>query len=110
MAHFVIKRYDTVPQLEVQIIKESNEAPLDLTGASASFTLKQGANPVINQAPAFILEGTQGRLAYRWQSGDTATPGLYAAEFQVVFPDGKKATFPSQDSLTVLIAEDLDGS
>jgi hypothetical protein len=34
-------------------------------------------------------------VAYSWQVGDTATPGLYRAEWIVLFSDGGTATYPN---------------
>jgi hypothetical protein len=49
-----------------------------------------------------------GQVTYSWGTADVATAGLYDAEIEVLWNDGKAETFPSGSYWTVLITEDID--
>lgn len=45
-------------------------------------------------------------VRYTWQNGDTDTPGVYDAEFELTLTGGP-ATIPTRDHLTVVVYDDL---
>jgi hypothetical protein len=48
-----------------------------------------------------------GRVRYDWQSGDTALPGVYFAEWRVQYATGKEATFPNNRHLLIDVLEGI---
>lgn len=100
MADFTIKRNDTRPVLEVQLTDTVNgvTTPIDLTAATGVKLLMrtQGGQTgtAVNSACTFIDRPT-GWIRYTWISADTATAGLYWAEFQITWTDGGVETVPN---------------
>jgi K+/H+ antiporter YhaU regulatory subunit KhtT len=43
------------------------------------------------------------RVHYQWQSTDTAIPGIYRAQAVVLFPGSQPETFPSEETLYVIV-------
>lgn len=107
---FYIKRNDTRPEINIIVIDESSGNPLNLTGATATFSMKKaGASaPKITRAAAQIADAAAGKVKYSWATGDTNDPGIYRAEFEVTFSGGGKATFPGDGYIEVHILEDVD--
>lgn len=99
MSTFTIKRGDTAPALRFALIPEI----IDLTGASVVFNLRG----VLDRAPADIVAALPPVVEYQWQPGDTQSAGLYPAEFEVTYSDGRIETFPSANNLVVQIVPDL---
>lgn len=98
---FAIKTSNQRPALAV-VVKQAG-SPLDLTGATATFTLKNrdtGAVKVNAQA-ANITGATAGELEYRWAAGDTDTPGVYEGEFQITLPGSLALTVPGDSYIEV---------
>lgn len=102
------KANDTAPAIEGQLT-DSSGSPVDVTGASVTFIMKAvgGNTPKINAA-ATIVTAASGIVKYTPATGDTDTAGDYLAEFQVIFGDGSKETFPNPAYLAVTITADLD--
>jgi hypothetical protein len=46
-------------------------------------------------------------VEYSWQAGDTATAGLFEAEFRVTYAGGRIETFPNDGFIAVRISEDI---
>src|SRR5688572_24052918 len=81
-----LKRGDLAPDVEIQVTDE-NDVPVDLTGASITFSMWNSRNPgtlVIDDNAGVLTNAAQGRIAYRWSGSDTdQTPGTYEAEFTI---------------------------
>lgn len=97
---FHIKRNDTSPAIEMAL--STKAGPVDLTGASVYFHM---ANVV--SAAAVIVDAAQGIVRYNWGVGDTDTEGYHLIEWEVVYSDGKKETFPNDGYSTVKITADI---
>lgn len=94
---FSLKQGDTSPPFRGKA-KDATGKLVPLTGATATFRMKpqiQGLRAPIS-APADV-DGLTSELSYDWASdgSDTNVPGLYDAEFHVVFADGSEETFPN---------------
>ena len=107
MQTFTIKSRDRLPPLRVQLI-EDNGYPANLTDATVRFIMKRNPNasPVVD-AQATILDPLNGVVEYAWQAGDTDSPGMYVAEFEVTYPDGTIKTYPGYNYIYIRIAQDL---
>ena len=105
-----IKQNDTRPYATATLTR--GNAVVDLTQASSvTFKMRRrtGVDLVVD-AMAVITDAAGGEVEYRWSDGDTATPGEYFAEWEVLWVDSSKETFPTIAQDLVLILSDLDGS
>lgn len=98
---FRIKRNDTSPAIKRKLL-DSDGNVINLTGASVRFYMSDKV-----AADATILNAIEGIVSYDWQDGDTDTSGVHNAEFEVVYADGTKETFPNDSNIIVVIASDL---
>ena len=102
---FLITRGDRSPALKWEIAIPD----LNLLGASVVFNMRRTRDnePIILRAEAGVVEGTVlPTLIYEWTVEDTAEAGLFIAEFEVIYADGKPETFPSE-KIVVKIDPDL---
>lgn len=105
---FRIKKGDTAPPIAVQILKESDNLPLDISSSSVTFSMYRTVDSSTLKVPASagsIVSGPLGQVQYSWAAGDTDTPGKYDAEFTVTLPSGKIATFPSEGYILVEVLD-----
>ncbi len=105
-ADFTIKAHDTYPPLSFTI--SDLGGALDVSGASLISFIAKG--------PSYLLIGTcvmtdaaNGEGYYQWQPGDTAEPGEYLFEFQMLSASGVE-TFPNDGYKTLSIVADLDNA
>jgi hypothetical protein len=101
---FTIKRGDTAPAIRYAL----EPATVDLTGATVRFQMRARNGSVILDVGALVVTATgTPTVEYSWQAGDTATAGLYEAEFRVTYADGKIETFPNGGFIRVGINQDV---
>lgn len=97
---FTIKQGDTLPALNASL-EDSSGNPVDLTGATILFRMRKvGAAALTVEAAAVIVSATGGTVRYNWQTGDTATPGSYEAEFRCTLPSGIE-TVPNANNIGI---------
>jgi hypothetical protein len=83
MSTFAIKQHNRLPSLRLSVTGVG-----DLTGGAVRFHMRRAdGGPVVVDAAA-VLESVgddddSAVLRYDWAVGDTLTPGLYDAEFEV---------------------------
>jgi hypothetical protein len=111
---FVLKQNDQRPLFVVVLkdnIGEDDEATVDLTTAtSAVFNMRpaEGGAVKINRGSANIdAPPSNGQVTYSWGTADTNTAGLFNAELEVVWSDGRAETFPNDGYWEVEIVDDL---
>lgn len=87
---FTMKQNDTGPPFEIVVMTGLREV-VDLTGVTApEFHMRRRrTKELVVDATAEISNAIGGLLAYNWAAGDTDTPGLYEAEFQITLPNGE---------------------
>lgn len=106
MHNFYIKRNDTKPLLTVTLSQD--DSVVDITDATVMFHMG-----TITDATAVVVTATAGAVRYDWVAADTDVAGVYPAEFEVTFVDGKIETFPNTDVtdddefLTIIVGADL---
>jgi hypothetical protein len=102
----ILKRGDTRHAVKA-ILKDVEGDPVDLTGCEVSFVMAPlGRRAVINRA-AHIQDAVAGEVWVVWVPGETDITGIYRAEFKVIYPDGRKETFPSDGYISIQIMNDL---
>ena len=104
MDGFLIKRGDTSPAIRYAL----EPATVVLTGATVRFQMRARNGAVLMDVAALVVTATgTPTVEYSWQAGDTATAGLYEAEFRVTYADGKIETFPNDGFIPVRVTEDV---
>ena len=104
MDTFYIKRGDTSPAIRYAL----DPATVVLTGATVRFQMRARNGAVLMDVAALVVTATgTPTVEYSWQAGDTATAGLYEAEFRVTYADGKIETFPNDGFIPVRVNEDV---
>ena len=100
---FFIKRGDTSPSLRVAL----GPTTVDLTGAAVNLQMRRRRSTLVIDSAAVIESASPPIVRYDWAAGDTATAGIYEAEFRVTFADGTTETFPNRNFIAVHIEEDV---
>lgn len=107
MDRFYIKQGDRREPVD-RILLGSDGNPVNLTGASVKFLMRDEAGTVVvNAAAAIVGTATDGRVRYSWAANDTATAGHFLAEFEVTFSDTTKQSFPNDGYLEVYVTDDI---
>jgi hypothetical protein len=108
MATAKVKRHDTA--IEFNATLEKDGSPVDLTGAtSVRFHMKKGAT--VYEADATVVTPASGTVKFTVFGATPAFPttlGTWDQEWQVVFADGSKLSFPSGTNNAVEIVADLN--
>jgi len=113
---FFIKKGDLSKAIEIELVGDT------LAGVATSdirFIMKDSLKgppaPVakIDSGPTGITITSvtaPATIEYKWQSGDTDTPGTFFAEFEVDFGGARgPETFPNDDHIEIRIVTDLGG-
>lgn len=84
MADWCFVQDNTRPYFAIQILKEIDDQPVDLTGYAFAMYFKQVDNPdpKVNGSACIVTDAANGKVEYRWVAGDLADPGEYVAEFR----------------------------
>jgi len=114
IAIFKIKQNDTLPVVKINVTTRGcldEKIPFNLSGVTAStFSMADDCGSLkISSMPAQITCASGGTLQYNWIEGDTNVPGIFSAEFELYFDDGKKITVPTLGPLQVNIIKDING-
>jgi hypothetical protein len=106
---FFMKQNDTAPSLAIKVINKSDGLPLDLTGASAVFSMRlEGeTTPKVDGSSADVYDEAGGRVRYDWAAADTDTVGVYEGEFEVTLLGGGIVTFPQDGYIKITILEEV---
>lgn len=107
-ATFYLKQNDTAPSLEAVLTDSKGKARTLSNAASVKFHMaSERGDVVVSNGACAIVNAGRGIVSYAWQSGDTANPGTYNAEFQVQYTNGQVETFPNSSFIRVIIKEEL---
>lgn len=104
-----IKQNDREPAFTARLLEDGS--PMDLAGASVRFIMKhvdaaEDEDPKVD-AEASVVDEDLAMVTYDWASGDTDTPGLYKAEFELTLSNGRTRTVPTKDYLHIRVIADL---
>lgn len=103
--HFNIKKNDLSPAIKYQITLDEGQT---LVGASAIFRMKDISTGVQKVSSAAVIDEAELVLSYEWQSGDTDTENIYAAEFNIIYADTKPETFPNEGFIRVVVGPNAE--
>lgn len=101
-----IKRGDTRNAIKA-VLKAASGEPVDLTGCSVNFHMAPLCRPAVISRAAHIEDATGGEVWVVWAPGETDTAGIYRAEFEVIYDDGRRETYPNTGYISMQIIEDL---
>ena len=104
MSEFYIKQGDTLPVLTATATNEDG-SPLDVTGATITFRMRgKAVSGFVIESTADIIDAAAGVLQWAdWTTTQTAEPGVYFADFLVVFSGGGRQTVPTKGSIIVRV-------
>lgn len=110
MADITIKQGDTRPGFLRYLTQtvDGASSPIVLTTASAVKLLAKYQTNLLTGA-ASIVTAASGAVFYLWATNDTATVGLYDAEWEVKWNDGGYETIPNDGYFSIEIVADLGG-
>lgn len=102
-----IKRGDTRNCIKA-VLKDATGNSVDLTGCSdVNFYMVPLCGTTVIKRAAHIEDAAAGEVWFVWNTGDTDVAGVYRAEFEVVYMDGRKETFPNNGYISIKILSDL---
>jgi lysophospholipase L1-like esterase len=101
-----LKRNDTKDTISYKLTNADNSA-VNLTGATVRFVMGRG-NVLLTNAEAVIADAATGEVEYALTESDTLTAGMFHAEFEVTFSDGKIKTYPNNGYILVNIQPNVD--
>lgn len=107
MVDYTITQNDTYPPIR-GVCKDEDGVAVDLTGATVKFIMQptNDETDTVN-ASAAVEDAPNGVVSYSWQAGDTATEGIYYAEFEVTHSGGGIETFPRESPLSIRVRAEL---
>tara|TARA_R110000803_G_scaffold40727_1_gene87703 strand:- start:83 stop:409 length:327 start_codon:yes stop_codon:yes gene_type:complete len=103
---FNIKQNDSSPIIQANLIGAGN-ASVNLSGGSVNFRMQKSTGENVVQGAAEIVDASQGTVRYLWLAGETSVSGIYMAEFEVTYADGKVESFPNVGYIQVNIKPEL---
>ena len=108
MEKFKIKKSDTRPPLNVQLLYNNGSA-VDLSSSTVYFNMGALIDRSAYTSGACVITGsTTGNCNYNWSTSDTDTVGDYWGEFEVNWGNGSIMTLPNNDNLKIQIYEDYN--
>lgn len=101
MPDFTIRRGDTAPPVEAQLLEDDGD-PVDLSNVhQVVFEMESKARTV--RGKCRLIDGERGRVKYQWDPGETDVARDYDAHFIVEYQDGRKLTVPNTRDLHVKV-------
>jgi len=113
---FKVKQNDTLPNLPFKIFQPDGVTAQDLTDATSISIVVRPKNsaptvPATFKKPCVILDqsvpANLGWGFYDWDPSDTATPGNFEYEFEIIWDDGAVQTVPADSYLDLVIVDDI---
>lgn len=102
-----IKRGDTRNCIKAILKNASSGDPVNLEGCSVKFHMAPLSRPAVISRAVHVEDAAAGEVWVVWAPGETDMAGIYRAEFEVLYDDGKIETFPNDGYISIQILEDL---
>lgn len=105
----MMKANDRLPSYQVALnadLTTATSVKFVMRAANPDWSPKPGT-PKVNAAAVFV-DRLAGVVRYDWAAVDTDTPGLFVAEWLVIFPGGLPQRFPTESYDTIQINASLD--
>ena len=99
----VLKRGDTRNALQA-ILKDTTGNPVNLEGCSVNFHMAPFNRTAVVSRAVHIQDAATGEVWVVWVPG---RPRPYRAEFEVIYEDGRRETFPNTGYIVLKIIDDL---
>lgn len=96
-----LKQGDTRHAIKA-VLKNIDDHPVDLSTAIVDFNMARRHGNLVISRRAKQTDKT-GEVWVVFNEGDTDSSGLYKAEFQVTYSDGRKETFPNDGYIEIMI-------
>ena len=108
MADIIIKKGDSAATIGTWQLLDTTGAAVNLTAGSCTFVMRSvtAVSPTTNAAVTVVNAAT-GYVTYSPTAADTATAGVFQAEFHYTLASGKTGTWPIAGYLEVQVEEDL---
>tara|TARA_R110001606_G_scaffold10855_1_gene46910 strand:- start:468 stop:794 length:327 start_codon:yes stop_codon:yes gene_type:complete len=103
---FYIKQNDSSPTIRASL-KGAGGTSINLSTATVSFRMQKSSGDNVVQGSAQIFDATEGIVQYSWVAGNTSVSGIYLAEFEVTYADGRVESFPNVGYIQVNIKPEL---
>ncbi len=103
---FTITNGITLPAWDAVLV-QGDGTPADVTGAIVKFLMRSGDALLIDRE-AEVRDAANGRVWFMFQRDD-ALPGIYRAEFEVLYPDGNVGYYPGDGHILIQIAQNNRG-
>lgn len=101
-----IKQGDTRHAIRATL-KTVHGVPIDLTGARIMFKMYyRYVGIIINREATYEADG---RVHVVFENGETDKAGMYEAEFEVMYTDGRIETFPHSGKMQIYIESRIGG-
>ncbi|WP_422406959.1 MULTISPECIES: BppU family phage baseplate upper protein [Gammaproteobacteria] len=103
-----MKNFDAYDSIKYQAF-DLDGYPVNLAGASVKFNMQHiTTGQLVSHSDAEIIDASSGMIKYTFQHGDTLLNGGHKAEFEIVFPDGKRKTYPSNQYFLIDIVPSIN--
>ncbi len=107
MSDFYLKKGDLLPILQSELSDASGIIDLStVTGVYFNYRPRYLSSGAI-QRTGFVASVSGGIVEIDWVSLDTAIPGVYYGEWQIIFSNQKQITFPNDSMIIFEITENL---
>lgn len=104
---FVITQGSTAPAYTATLT-HPNGNPVDLsTAVSVTLYVSNYFTNAVSDGSATIVNAPTGQVSYTWQPQDLSIPGVYAAEWEVLWTGGGTGSYPKDGYATVTIMNNL---
>lgn len=106
MYDVIIKRGDTRNAIKA-VLKDGTGALVDLTECEVKFHMAPLNRSATISRAAHVEDAAAGEVWQVWAPGETDMAGIYRAEFEVIYQDGRRETFPNNGYISIQVVEDL---
>lgn len=98
----ILKRGDTKRGIQA-ILKGPEGTPVDLTNCQVRFHMGRK----LVGGLVVVMDPTAGKVLYALEASAVDEAGIYRAEFEVIYPDGRRESYPNQGYIIISIIPDI---